>query len=79
MDAERAAREFESLDGLERWGDLPAVQRRETYVVDSGSLFSRSGPRLVDGLEVLGQILHSELFPEALPREAAIRVESMVG
>ena len=79
MDAERAAREFESLDGLERWGDLPAVQRRETYVVDSGSLFSRSGPRLVDGLEVLGQILHSELFPEALPREAAIRVERMVG
>ncbi len=79
MDAERAAREFESLDGLERWGDLPAVQRRETYVVDSGSLFSRSGPRLVDGLEVLGQILHSELFPEALPREAAIRVESMAG
>jgi hypothetical protein len=30
-------------------------------------LFSRSGPRLVDGLEALARMLHPEVFADPLP------------
>lgn len=33
-------------------------RRAELYVVDASSLFSRPGPRLVDGVELLAAILH---------------------
>jgi iron complex transport system substrate-binding protein len=33
--------------------------------VDASAYFSRPGPRLVDGLELLAHILHPELVPEA--------------
>jgi len=33
-------------------------RRTELYVVDASSLFSRPGPRLVDGVELLAAILH---------------------
>lgn len=36
----------------------PACRRTELYVVDASSLFSRPGPRLVDGVELLAAILH---------------------
>lgn len=35
-----------------------ACRRTELYVVDASSLFSRPGPRLVDGVELLAAILH---------------------
>ena len=37
--------------------------------VDGSAYFSRPGPRIVDGLELLAHILHPELFPDA-PAEA---------
>ena len=32
--------------------------------VDGSAYFNRSGPRMVDGVEILGALLHPELFPE---------------
>ena len=37
--------------------------------VDAAAYFSRPGPRLVDGLELLAHILHPDRVPEA-PAEA---------
>jgi iron complex transport system substrate-binding protein len=37
----------------------------EVVAVDAGAYFSRPGPRIVDGLELLAHILHRERFPEA--------------
>jgi iron complex transport system substrate-binding protein len=34
-----------------------------TWAVDSGGLFSRPGPRLVDGVETLAEIFHPTVFP----------------
>jgi iron complex transport system substrate-binding protein len=42
--------------------DLPAVQSGQVYIVDSPAFFSRPGPRIVDGLEILARIIHPELF-----------------
>ena len=43
------------------WGSLSAVKNGNVIAVDD-NLFSRPGPRLVDGLELLAKILHPELF-----------------
>ena len=58
MDANRAREEFEALENLEEWRRLPAVASGRAYFVDSGAYFSRSGPRLVDGLEQMAYMVN---------------------
>jgi iron complex transport system substrate-binding protein len=63
-DAEIAHREAE----IHR-DQLAALGAGEVVAVDASAYFSRPGPRIVDGLELLASILHPELFPDA-PGEA---------
>lgn len=42
------------------WNDLPAVHAGRVYAVDANAYFSRCGPRLADGLELLARLLHPE-------------------
>ena len=58
MDEVRAQEEFERLENLAEWRSLPAVANDRAHFVDSGAYFSRSGPRLVNGLEQMAQIIH---------------------
>lgn len=44
------------------WADLPAVRNGEVWATDATSYFSRPGPRVVDGVEILARILHPEVF-----------------
>lgn len=46
-------------------GQLAALGAGEVVAVDASALFSRPGPRIVDGLEVLAHIIHPELFTDA--------------
>jgi iron complex transport system substrate-binding protein len=57
----------------EGWGELPAVANGEVWAVDATAYFSRPGPRVVRGAEILARIIHPELFgaPEA---HEAVRV-----
>lgn len=41
----------------------PAMRNGRAWVLHS-SFFSRSGPRVIDGVEVLARVLHPDLFPE---------------
>lgn len=43
------------------WDRIDALGARCVYAVDSASAFSRPGPGLVDGIELLGHILHPDL------------------
>ena len=45
--------------------DLPAVRNGRVYAVDANSYFARPGPRVVEGAELLAQLIHPELFPSA--------------
>jgi iron complex transport system substrate-binding protein len=54
---------------------LPAVQQGRVYVIDAGAYTSRSGPRLVQGLEILAEMIHPELFSGLIPEGAGIRLE----
>jgi len=40
------------------------------FATDASSYFSRPGPRIVDGLEVLAWAIHPDQFPE--PADGAI-------
>jgi iron complex transport system substrate-binding protein len=44
---------------------LAMVGAGEVVAVNASAYFSRPGPRIVDGLELLAHIIHPELFPEA--------------
>ena len=46
----------------EGWNELPAVKNGEVWATDATSYFSRPGPRVVEGVEILARILHPEIF-----------------
>jgi iron complex transport system substrate-binding protein len=60
FDAEIAYREAE----MHR-DHLAAIGAGEVVAVNAAAYFSRPGPRIVDGLELMAHILHPELVPEA--------------
>ena len=74
MDVARARSEFDSLSNKADWRRLSAFRSGRAYVVDSGALFSRSGPRLVDGIELLARIFHPDLFDESPSERYAERL-----
>ena len=73
MDADRAAAESRALPNAADWRRMSAFAAGRVFAVDSGALFSRSGPRLVDGLETLARIIHPDLFPDAPAAQSAAR------
>jgi iron complex transport system substrate-binding protein len=44
---------------------LRGVGAKRVVAVDAAAYFSRPGPRLVDGLELMGHVLHPDLVPDA--------------
>ena len=59
-DAERALEEAETYAD-----ELAELGAKRVVAVDASAYFSRPGPRLVDGLELMAHILHPDLVPEA--------------
>ena len=68
-DAEIAHREAE----MQR-DELAAVGAGEVVAVDASAYFSRPGPRIVDGLELLASILHPDLVPESSARALTVEL-----
>ena len=62
MDVVQARAEVDNIPVRGQWENLKAFRNGRAYVVDSGALFSRSGPRLVDGIELMAHIVHPDLF-----------------
>lgn len=55
---ERTRRELAMLAACDWWQNLSAVKRDRVALVDGNSFFSRPGPRLLGGIELLAAILH---------------------
>jgi len=57
------------------WREIPAIKNDEVWAVDATSYFSRPGPRVVEGTEILAKIFHPDLF--GTPSEVeAVRVSA---
>jgi iron complex transport system substrate-binding protein len=55
------------------WMNVSAVRHRRVYAVDGTAYFSRPGPRLITGLEILQAILRDDSFAE-LPSESVAKI-----
>jgi iron complex transport system substrate-binding protein len=67
-DIGRALRDLELLRAFPSFDSLPAACTGKIYVVNASAYFARPGPRIVDSLEILAGILHSDEFPEFVSR-----------
>ena len=75
---ERTVREMNRLTAHPDWPRLPAVQQGRVFAVDSGAYFSRPGPRLVDGTEILAALCHPSRFGQTIPAGAMRLVDVSV-
>ncbi|MGH7826179.1 MAG: cobalamin-binding protein [Candidatus Binatia bacterium] len=75
FDPERTISEFHLLQTRHGWSELPAVKTNRVFAVDGHAYFSRPGPRLVDGLELLVQLIHPDTFSLPASIQAARRLE----
>ncbi len=78
FDLPRTRAELGPLVAQPGFRDLSAVKRGRVYVTDGNQYFNRPGPRLVDSLEILAQILHPEEFPPSLEPHAWTAVDGAV-
>jgi iron complex transport system substrate-binding protein len=74
--AERAGIEALNLWETDEWRRLTAVQKGRVYPVDANAYFSRPGPRLADGVEILAHLLHPELFSKMPPIGSVLKLVS---
>ena len=74
FDVKRGLEDVPILAEREGWKDLPAVRNDRVYVVDASAYTSRSGPRLVTGLEIMAEMIHPELFSGYIPESGALRL-----
>ena len=74
FDVKRALEDVPLLAKQEGWASLPAVINNRVYVIDAGAYTSRSGPRLVDGLEIMAEMIHPEIFSDMVPEKGALRL-----
>jgi iron complex transport system substrate-binding protein len=64
---EEAEEEASSVFEHAELRETPAVRNGNVFAVDATSYFSRPGPRIVDGLEILAWALHPDAYPEPAP------------
>lgn len=59
---ERTLPEMPALAERDGWNRLKAVENRRVYVADGNRFFNRSGPSAFETAEILGEMLHPEVF-----------------
>lgn len=62
FDLARAREDLPLLTARPEWSKLRAVRKRRVYVADGNQYFNRPGPRLVETVEILAEILHPDVF-----------------
>ncbi|MBI4541155.1 MAG: cobalamin-binding protein [Gemmatimonadetes bacterium] len=62
FDLERTRREMIGLRERPDWRELRAMRGGRIYIADGNQYFNRPGPRLVESLEILAEIVHPDVF-----------------
>jgi iron complex transport system substrate-binding protein len=76
-DVARTRSDLPILEGNSAWASLPAVRDHRVYVVNGSAYFSRPGPRVVDSLEILAEIIHPEIFAGCFPGREVVRMDQL--
>src|SRR5579884_390802 len=72
FDLNRTLEEYARTRLPDEWNGGVSACPSRVYCVDGSAYFSRPGPRVVDGLEILATILHPERFGDPDPRLARL-------
>ncbi|WP_461449144.1 cobalamin-binding protein [Mucilaginibacter sp.] len=59
---ERTMKEMNILLELPGFAELSAVKNNRLYITDGNQYFNRPGPRIVDSVEIIAEIIHPKLF-----------------
>jgi iron complex transport system substrate-binding protein len=70
---QEAEEEASELYGHPAFAETPAARGGLVFATDATSYFSRPGPRIVDGLEIMAWAIHPEAFPQP-PADRVARV-----
>ena len=62
FDIARTRSELRTLTLKPEWSNLQAVAQGRIYLADGNQFFNRPGPRVVEALEIMAEILHPECF-----------------
>jgi iron complex transport system substrate-binding protein len=62
FDLARTRAEMPALLQRPDWAKLRAVKKQRVYLADGNQFFNRPGPRIVESLEIIAEILHPQLF-----------------
>lgn len=72
----RTLQEIDLLLNLPSWRDLQAVKNNRVYIADGNAYFNRSGPRIVDTIEMLAEMITPKYFAFGYEGEGWIKFES---
>jgi iron complex transport system substrate-binding protein len=70
--AEQARDEYRNMPFPEQWSATPAVRNNRVYALEANGYFSRPGPRLATGIEILAKALHPMLTVSAEAERAIL-------
>jgi iron complex transport system substrate-binding protein len=59
---ERTREDMPVLAALPGWQDLSAVRHTQVFLADGNQYFNRPGPRVVETVKILAEILHPDVF-----------------
>lgn len=62
FDMQHTENELPTLMERPGWKDLKAVRNKRVFITDGHQYFNRPGPRIVESLQILAEILHPEVF-----------------
>lgn len=62
FDIERTLKEIDVMLTLPGFSEMKAVKSNRLYIADGNQYFNRSGPRIVDSIEILAEIIYPKQF-----------------
>jgi iron complex transport system substrate-binding protein len=71
---ERTIQESRTLKTHAGWENLRAVKNHQVFAVNGTAYFNRPGPRIVDGLEIMAEILHPDIVKGIAPANSYARL-----
>ncbi len=72
--ADQARNEYRNMPFPEQWSATPAVRNNRVYALEANGYFSRPGPRLATGIEILAKALHPMLTVGAEAEQAILPI-----
>ncbi len=72
---ERTLKEISTLLQLPGFSDLQAIKNKRFYIADGNQYFNRPGPRIVDSIEILAEIINPKQFIFGYEGEGWIKFE----